>query len=285
MTTVYRPGSLDEFWDMREKYGEALVFAGGTDLFVKLRALNKYPPVLIGLAGVKELQSIEELSGAVFIGAHATHTRLLSHPRIREHFPVLASALRSLGSPPIRNMGTIGGNICTASPAGDVLPPLYVLGAQVELRKKDGSRRVPIREFILGPGTTALTDGELLSGVWLKKEDSFTIHHFEKVGQRKALAIAVASLAALVTTTETGIVEKARFAWGSVGPTVVTSQDAEDALVGLPLGLKALQSIVPIVERSVSPIDDVRASAAYRKALAGNLVVRLAGRGREPLRA
>lgn len=279
MTQVYRPESLGEFWDMREKHSEALIFAGGTDLFVKLRVLGKYPPHLIGLADVREMRSIEEQNGAVFIGANATHARLLSHPQIREHFPSLASALRSLGSPPIRNMGTIGGNICTASPAGDTLPPLYVLGAEVELRKKDGSRRLPIRQFILGPGKTALADGELLTGVWLEKDDSFTIHHFEKVGQRNALAIAIASLAALVKTTETGIIERARFAWGSVGPTVVTSQDAEDALVGLFLDRHTLHSIVPIVERSVCPIDDVRASAAYRRALAGNLVLRLAGQG------
>jgi CO/xanthine dehydrogenase FAD-binding subunit len=279
MTKLYQPGSLAELWDVKEKYGEALFFAGGTDLFVKLRASGRYPPVLIGLQAVQELQCVEERGDSVFIGADATHTRLLAHPLITTHFPLLAKALRTLGSPPIRNMGAIGGNICTASPAGDTLPPLYVHRAEVEIRKGDESRRVPIHEFILGPGKTVLADGELLYGIWLKKQNAFTVHHFEKVGQRHALAIAIASFAALLKTTETGIIEEAGFAWGSVGPTVVTSKDAADALVGLPLNLKTLQGIRPIVENAVSPIDDVRASAAYRRALAGNLVARLCDEG------
>ncbi len=288
---MYLPGSLSELWDMQEEWGPALFFAGGTDLFVKLRASDRYPRTLIGLEAVTELQSIEEREGAIFIGARATHTRLLSHPLVQAHLPLLAKALPVLGSPPVRNMGTIGGNICTASPAGDTLPPLYVLGAEVELRKRNESRRMPIHEFILGPGKTALADNELLYGVWIKKDDSPAIRHFEKVGQRKALAIAIASFAALVRTTDAGIVEKADFAWGSVGPTVVTSREAGEALVGCPLTRESLQRIAPIIEKTVSPIDDVRARASYRRALAGNLVVRLAeygpgekdgkGRGRE----
>jgi CO/xanthine dehydrogenase FAD-binding subunit len=277
----FEPRSLDELWETREKYGDARFFAGGTDLLVRIRALGRYPRALIGLQAVQELQCIEERDESVFIGAHATHTHLLSHPLVATHFPLLAKALRTLGSPPIRNMGTIGGNICTASPAGDTLPPLYVLGAEVEIRGKDESRREPIHEFILGPGKTTLTDGELLYGVWIKKDRAATIHHFEKVGQRKALAIAIASFAALLKTTEAGIIEHAAFAWGSVGPTIVTSRDAGDALVGLPLNLETLQRIRPLVEEAVSPIDDVRASAAYRRALAGNLVLRLVEYGPE----
>ena len=276
---VYLPRTLSELWNRQEDRGQSLFFAGGTDLFVKLRALGKYPRALIGLEAVAELQSIEEREGGIFIGAGSTHSCLLSHPLVQAHLPLLVKALRVLGSPPIRNMGTIGGNVCTASPAGDTLPPLYVLDAELELRRKDRSRRVPIDEFILGPGRTVLADDELLYGVWLKKGDSAAIHHFEKVGQRKALAIAIAGFAALVKTTGAGIVEKARFAWGSVGPTVAISREAEEALVGSPLTRESLQGIVPIIEKAVFPIDDVRASSSYRRALAGNLVVRLAEYG------
>ncbi|HEY3276154.1 MAG TPA: FAD binding domain-containing protein [Syntrophorhabdaceae bacterium] len=276
---VYLPGSLSELWSRQEECGMAQFFAGGTDLFVKLRASAQYPRALIGLEAVRELRSIEEREGAIFVGAGASHTRLLSHPLIQAHFPLLAKALRVLGSPPVRNMGTIGGNICTASPAGDALPPLYALGAEVELRRRDRSRRLPIHEFILGPGKTALAENELLYGVWLKKDDSPALFHFEKVGPRKALAIAIASFAALINSTDAGIVKKARFAWGSVGPVVVTSREAEESLVGFPLTRESLQRIVPIVDKIVSPIDDVRASASYRRALAGNLVLRLAEYG------
>ena len=275
MNQILLPKRIEEIWDIMDEHPGALLFGGGTDLFVHLRALNQRPRVLVGLAGVEELQYVGEKGNSVFIGSSVTHTRLLAEGLILKNFPVLADALRSLGSPPVRNMGTLGGNICTASPAGDSLPPLYVLDAEVELRRRDGSRRVPISQFILGPGKTAISDGELLAGVWLKTGHPRRISHFEKVGQRKALAISIASMAALVDTTDQGIIERARLAWGSVGPTVVTSTTVEAALIGCPLSPEALSRAMPLIEEAVSPIDDVRASAAYRRALAGRLILRL----------
>ena len=126
-------------------------------------------------------------------------------------------------------MGTIGGNLCTASPAGDTLPPLYVLGAQLELRAPAGVRRMPIDEWMSGPGRNALGKGELLYGVRVPKTSAGGLQHFEKVGLRKALAIAVASLAARLSLSPDGIIEDARFAWGSVGPVIVTCGEIERA--------------------------------------------------------
>jgi len=279
MNKVLLPKKIDELWDVMDEHPGALLFAGGTDLFVHLRALNRRPEILVGLADVEELRCVEENGNSVFIGASVTHTRLLSEEIIPRNFPVLANALKSLGSPPVRNMGTLGGNICTASPAGDTLPPLYVLDAEVELKRRDGSRRVPIGRFILGPGKTAIGEGEILSGVWLQTGRPWGISHFEKVGQRKALAISIASMAALMDTTGGGIIEKVRLAWGSVGPTVVTCAGVEAALIGRPLSPETLSRAMPLIEEAVSPIDDVRASAAYRRALAGRLILRLARYG------
>lgn len=279
MGKVFLPKTIEELWNIADEHPCAVRFAGGTDLFVQLKAFNRRPEALVGLADVNELRHIEKRGNSLFIGASVTHTRLMSEGIIRQRFPVLTYALKSLGSPPIRNMGTLGGNICTASPAGDTLPPLYVLDAEVELRFRDEARRMPIREFILGPGKTAMKEGEMLYGVWISDESSYRIHHFEKVGQRKALAISVASLAALVNTTAEGVIEKVRFAWGSVGPTVVASSEVELALTGLPLTEKPLRQVKPFVEKAVSPIDDVRASSAHRRALAGNLLLRLAAYG------
>jgi xanthine dehydrogenase FAD-binding subunit len=279
MNRTFLPKTMDEFRDIMAAHPGAVLFAGGTDLFVRLRALNRKPDVLVGLADLGELQRVEENRGSLFIGASVTHARLLSEGLIQDKFPVLVHALRSLGSPPVRNMGTLGGNICTASPAGDTLPPLYVLDAEMELRRYDECRRVPIRQFIQGPGKTAIRDGELLYGIWLKTGDSWRINHFEKVGQRKALAISIVSVAALVDTTDEGIIKKIRLAWGSVGPTIVTSGEVESALTGLPLNLETLSQVKPLAEAAVLPIDDVRASAAYRRALAARLILRLAGYG------
>ena len=188
---------------------------------------------------------------------------------------MLAKSVSFLASPPIRHMGTIGGNIVTASPAGDTLPALYVLGAEVEISSVGRSRRLPLGSFIRGPGTVDLHQGEILTGVWLKKAPHWNIRHFEKIGRRKAQACAIASMAAVLEVSEAGRIEKARLAWGSVGPTVVTSAVAEEYIIGRDLCLETLRSAVRHVEEAVSPIDDVRASADYRRTVAGALLLRL----------
>jgi CO/xanthine dehydrogenase FAD-binding subunit len=202
-------------------------------------------------------------------------TELLQSPLIRKHFPVLIDGLKVLGSPPIRNMGTIGGNIVTASPAGDTLPPLYVLKAEVELRKGDSSRRVAIKDFLKGPGETLLAPGEVLTGIFVRKQADLNLHHYEKVGQRKALAIAVVSLAALLRVSDRGMVKEARLAWGSVAPIVITSAEVEAILIGNRLSRQVLEKAARLVQTIVKPIDDLRASADYRRQVAGNLLLRL----------
>jgi xanthine dehydrogenase small subunit len=272
----FLPKTLEEVWRIIEEQPDIILYAGGTDILVKLRISHTLNDVsLLCLERIGELRTLYESAGRVFIGACCTHSQLLLNPLIQQRFPVLMKALKSLGSPPIRNMGTIGGNICTASPAGDTLPPLYVLDGQVEIRSKGYSRRMPIKDFIVGPGKTALKMDEMLYGIWLEDNNEYNVHHFEKVGQRRSLAISIASLAALARTTKSGIVERAMFAWGSVGPTVVRSEDAETAIIGKPLSEDTLKALVPIVEKTLSPIDDIRASAAYRRIVAGNLLFRL----------
>ena len=272
---VWVPKDLTEFWPFWRRRPEALLYAGGTDLLVKLRAGAVDPPALICLERLAELQRVEDRGEQIFLGAGLTHARLLAEPLVLRELPVLTRALRVLGAPPIRHMATIGGNIVTASPAGDLLPPLYVLDAEVELRREDRCRRLKVKDFILGPGRTALGEAEMLSGIWIRKGDSGAIHHFEKVGQRKALAIAVVSLAAVLRVSAAGVVAEARLAWGSVGPTIITAPEVEEALRGQPLSSELLQSLTPLVRSAVRPIGDLRATAEYRRMAAGNLLLRL----------
>ena len=150
-----------------------------------------------------------------------------------------------------------------------------VLGAELEIQSANQHRSIPIRDFIQGPGRTLLAPGEILAGIRIKKQPEFTVHHFEKVGQRRALAIALVSLAALLQIDENQRVQKARLAWGSVGPTIVTCREAEAVLEGNPLSLETLGKAALPARRAVSPIDDVRASADYRRQVAGNLLLRL----------
>ncbi len=276
MREVFLPQTLEELWNVLEKNPGAAIYAGGTDFLVKMRSGAIDPSCLVCLERIGALQGVRDEGGEVFIAAATTHSRLLEDPLIRGHFPVLAKSLSLLASPPIRHMGTIGGNIVTASPAGDTLPPLYVLGAEIEIRSERQSRRLPLRSFIRGPGNVDLQQGEVLTGVWLKKAPRWNISHYEKIGRRKAQACAIASMAAVLEVSDQGKIEKARLAWGSVGPKVVTSEMVEESLTGKSLCLETLKPAVRHVEEAVSPIDDIRASAEYRRTVAGAILLRLA---------
>lgn len=272
------PTHLAEVLDLLAARPDARIMAGGTDLLVRLRASGRMPENLVCLERVAELRRIDTLetvSGpAVRIGAAATITDLLRSDTVRSRLPLLHRAAALFASPLVRNSATLGGNICTASPAADTLPALHVLNASVELRSPRGTRILPIPHFIAGPGRTALEPGELLTGVVVPVSQRFHIQHFEKVGQRQALAIAVVSLAA-VAALEDGIVREVRLAWGSVGPTIVRSPEAEALLRGKRLTLTGLRAAAQAARQAVSPISDVRASADYRREVAGNLLLRL----------
>lgn len=276
MKKVFLPRTLAACWSIFDGEPDALVYAGGTDLLVQLRNGKMDAPALICLERISELKGVRLEAAALWIGAGVTHADLLNDRLVQQHLPVLLKALPTLGSPLIRNMGTIGGNLCTASPAGDTLPPLYVLAADVELHSRETTRRMPLKEFITGPGQTKLAKGEMLAGIRVKIPTGFNVHHFEKIGQRQALACAIASMAAMLTLSSAGVIEAARLAWGSVGPTVVTSLAVEAALIGERLSQTTLERAAVLVRQAVSPIDDTRASAGYRRHVAGNLLLRLA---------
>ena len=275
MREVLLPGSLPQLWRDLESRPQAAVYAGGTDLFVKIRHGLMNPESLICIERIEELRGISREVDSIRIGSCTTHTQILEDPGVRSSLPVLVKAIEDLGSPPVRNMGTIGGNICTASPAGDTLPPLYVLEAEVELRSRTRERRMRLRDFIVGPGKTLLEKGEILAALWIKEPVGYNVHHFEKVGQRNALACSIASLASLLFISEEGVVQRAALAWGSVAPTVLACPEAERRLIGERLTIGALREAAALVRDSARPISDVRGNADYRRAVSGNLLLRL----------
>lgn len=283
MRNVLMPGSLGELWDALDRSPRASVYAGGTDLLVRMRSGQVQPDALICLERIQALKGVCEDSDHIRIGSTSTHAALLASPEINERLPVLAQALQVLGSPLIRSMGTIGGNLCTASPAGDTLPPLYALKSSVELLSRTGVRSMPIEEFVTGPGVTQLENGEILTAIRVPKPHPNGLQHFEKVGLRNALACSVVSLAAVVRLASNGIVEEVSLAWGSVGPTVVRCPEAEARLRGKALVKESLQAAAALARRAVTPISDVRAGADYRRIVAGSLLLRLEllGAGRQ----
>ena len=275
MREVLKPACLEELFYQLDLYPEALLMAGGTDLLIRLRneAAPDGRPLLL-LANLAELQGVNDTGTKISIGAATRLCRLITDPLTGQHAPLLIRAARTIGGPAVRNMATIGGNISSASPAGDSLPPLHVLGAEVELTSRQGSRRLPIGKFVAGPGRTVLRNREIITRILLPHGESFPCQTFEKVGLRRSLAVSLASFAGMVRLAADGCVEEARFAWGSVAPTVVRFPELEAELVGARLDRDSIRSAAEIVRQGLSPIDDIRATADYRRSVAGNLLLR-----------
>lgn len=275
MSAVLTPTTLEEALALLAEHPGALPLAGGTDLLVRLRGLaqGRIPP-LLSLARIEELQGIALENDFLAIGAATPFGRIIDDPLIHAQMPLLARAARTIGGPAIRNMATIGGNIRTASPAGDSLPPLVLYEANLEIAAPTGRRVLPIVDFLLGPGRTALEQGELITRILVPRASSFTHAWFAKIGRRLALAISVVSFAGMARLTGDGAIAEIRMAWGSVGPTVVRLRALEAELAGTPVNSATIAHLRRMVHAGVSPISDLRASAEYRRLVAANLAAR-----------
>lgn len=272
---VFFPARLDELWKLFEQYPTGRIMAGGTDLLVRLRKSGDKPPALFCLERLTELQQITQERDAIFIGAGVTVQQLAENKIIEQRLQSLRQAVNVFASPPIRHSATLGGNLCTASPAGDMLAPLYVFGAVVVVGSPRGLRRIPIADFITGPGSTALQSDEVVTGVSIPLPAEPVQSYYYKVGKRQALAIAIVSLAVLLDIGQDDRVKQIKLAWGSVGKTIVTLPEVEAFLTGKVLTEDVLRQAAVLAADGVSPIDDVRAGAAYRRKVAGNLLLGL----------
>lgn len=272
MRTVLTPTSLADFFDLYEQHPGSMPLAGGTDLLVKLRSGKVNPPLLLRLDSINELKEVRLDDDTLFIGPAATFSTLATHPLLLSHAPLLARAAATVGGPAVRNMGTIGGNLSTASPAGDSLPPLYLLSAEIELSSRHELQRIPLSQFISGPGKTAIKADEIISGIRIPLNTNFTAQRFEKVGRRRSLAISVVSFCGAACVAPCGAVRDARFAWGSIGPTVVRLPQLEDMLRDTVMDDETIRRAALIVSEGISPISDIRASADYRRSVSVNLL-------------
>jgi CO/xanthine dehydrogenase FAD-binding subunit len=245
---VFSPRSLDEALDLKAERPEAVPVQGGTDVMVELNFDRSRPDAVLNLNEVPELRGWSREDGILRLGAGLTYTEAMQAP-LADDFCALAEASRTVGGPQIRNRGTLGGNLGTASPAGDALPPLLVADAEVELASARGSRTLPLRQFVVGPKRNLLEPDELIVAVRVRPAG--TRQTFMKIGPRNAMVIAVVSLA-LAVDEERGEVQAA---FGSAGPVpgiVTASIDERDELPDR-------------VAEAASPIDDVRGTAVYRR--------------------
>jgi carbon-monoxide dehydrogenase medium subunit len=259
------PATLHEAVTLLAAEPEARPIAGGTDLLPRLRAGVLAPELLVDLR-LLPLTEIAAAPDCLRIGACVTHAGLAASDVLRDSFPALAQACRTVGGPPIRSRGTVGGNLANASPAADAAPPLLAFDAQVVIASIRGERILPLNDFFLGPGRTALAPGDILTEIRLPWPGPRTAAVYLKLGRRQAMAVAVASVAVRLTLSEAGEVTAARVALGSVAPVPLRALAAEALLSGRPVSDGVgFSRVAQAAAAACAPISDLRASAAYRK--------------------
>lgn len=278
--TVAVPHSLDDAVRLLGEHPDALLLAGGTDAMVEINDGHRRPEELvIALNRVSDLRSWrhDPATGTVTIGAAVTYTELMHEP-LAALLPALAEASRTVGSPQIRNAGTLGGNLGTCSPAGDGLPVLSALDADVRIVSAGGERTISVHELMVGVKRTSLEPGEIIAEIVLRTRPGW--QGYAKVGVRNAMVIAVASACLAVDADA----QRVTIALGSVGPTVVRCSDAEDQLsAGVDWTAGAadpdtLAEFGALVSAASTPITDHRSTADYRRHAVGVLGTRLARR-------
>jgi CO/xanthine dehydrogenase FAD-binding subunit len=263
-----QPASWAEALAAQAELPSAVPLAGGTDVMVELNFGTRRPPALLDLTGISELREWDLDGDRVRLGAGVTYSQVIAE--LADRLPGLALAARTVGSPQIRNRGTVGGNLGTASPAGDAHPPLLAAGAEVEIASLQGTRTVPVDQFYTGPKRNVLAPGELVAAIRIPLPSG--PEQFSKIGTRNAMVIAVAavSLALRPGTREVGT------GIGSAAPTPIRARQAEKFLAAALADEGLWESRAPIpdsvagefgslVAAAAEPLDDVRGTAAYRR--------------------
>lgn len=262
------PDSLgDALEAMAEHAPHVRALAGGTDLLVDLKHTLNGPQVLVDVGRVPELKGIEETPEGLRIGASVTHSEIEKSRLIAEHAPAMIAAAVTIGAVQTRNMGTLGGNLVTCVPSMDSGPVLVALDARVTVAGPGGVQQMPLTEFFVGPRKTILAPDELLVDILIPAAMLGRPASFLKFGLRKGQALALVNVAASVAT-EDGRIGETRIALGAVSPTVIRAVKAEAVVTGKQVGdTSALRQAGEVAVTEARPIDDFRASAAYRREL------------------
>lgn len=271
---LVRAQSLDDaLVKLAEAPAEWTILAGGTDLMVLLAAGKLPPGRFLSIWGLKELQGIRLDDEYATIGALTTYTQIRRHATLREEMPMLCLAAGESGATAIQNRGTLGGNVINASPAADSPPALLAYDAELELVSQSGSRWVPLDGFHTGYKQMDKKPDELLRALRVPRRPggANAVHYYRKVGTRSAQAISKVVMAALGRIQD-GRVAHIRVALGSVAPTVVRARASEKRLKGAALTPELVLDACAQLQKEIAPIDDVRSTAHYRRAVAGNLL-------------
>jgi len=267
------PRTLAEAVALRAAHPDAWLLAGGTDLGLRVSEHREQPAGVICLLNVAEMQALTTDATGITAGAAVSYARLLA-ALDADHAP-FAGLLRRLGSRQIRALGTLGGNLGTASPIGDALPPLIALGATVTLASPHGERSLPVEDFLTGYRATALAPDELIARIAIPRPRAGALLACEKLSKRHDQDIATVGLSMLLDI-DNGIVTAARIAHGGCGPRAARAPAAEAVLVGAPFDAAAADRAAHALQSDIAPLSDLRGSAEYRRLAAGNLLRRIA---------
>ncbi len=269
------PSSLKEALELLRKYrNKARLLSGGTDLIPKMKKKLIAAEAVIDLNRIPGLSGVKLQKDGLHIGGLTRLTEIKESRLIWEKAPALAQAIKVMASPPIRNRGTMAGNLSTASPAADTAPPLLVLDASVRLQSAKGKRAVPISEFFAGPQKTVRRPDEILTEVIIPLRRGSSA--FMKLGRRKAFTLSVVSAAAFARV-RGGKFEDVRVALGAVAPTPIRGRKVEEALEGREASDENIARAAELIKKEVKPISDVRASEEYRREMSAVLTRRVLG--------
>lgn len=272
--TYIQPRTIDETLGLLAQYGaDARIVNGGTDLMIEIDRGLRHPRVVIDVSRLPGLDTIREDGDHIRLGAGVTHNQAVASPLLREKAYPLVRACWEVGSPQIRNRGTVAGNVITASPANDTITPLWAMGAEVKLKSVRGERVVPFSNFFKGVRKTAMEPDEMAVEVLFQKMSPRDRGTFIKLGLRRAQAISVVN-AAVVLEFEDMEISNAWITLGAVAPTIVGAGDAEQYLVGQWLSDAVIDEAAELSTHAAQPIDDVRGTAVYRREMVRVLVAR-----------
>lgn len=258
----FRPKDINEALALKEKHVGALFLSGGTDIFVKMKNGSLSVKTLIDIGNLDSLTGIVEEEGEIVIGAACKVSDIERAAIIKEKIPVLAESAHTLGSPQVRNLATIGGNICNASPSADLIPALLVLDAKLEITGAKGECLIPVVEFFQGPGSTILSAGEMLKAIRIPVPHGDISAIYLKQSLKQSMDIAVVGVALLVKGKD--VVEFCRIGLGAVAPTPLRAYEAEKYLTNKRIDTESIARTALLAKEACRPIDDVRTTAAYR---------------------
>jgi xanthine dehydrogenase FAD-binding subunit len=271
----YNAKTIAEAVRLLKEHPDARIICGGSDVLIKIREGKYAGTSLVCVRDIKELQGVELMqSGDIYIGAATTFSHITDNPVIKQYIPVLGEAVDMVGGPQIRNIGTIGGNVCNGAVSADSAPTLFSLNAMVRTSDGKGGRTIPIEMFYKGPGRVDLLPGELVTHLVIPEKEYLGYHgHYIKYSMRDAMDIAALSCS-VVSKAEEGVLKDVRITFGVAAPVPLRCRETEAALAGMPIDETLYEKVAELVRQEINPRDSWRASKAFRLQIGGEIAAR-----------